>query len=268
VEVVDGDQARLILTPPLSDDLAQIEVGIAAAVFRDEAMIADFNGGDVYVATAKRVFKHQIQDEDLRLSDREFREKYPQLRDQSKPLVLGIIYGKTVHGIAIDLKISRGEAQSLWDTFRSLYPILCDGMERARTQSIRRGYAYISGLRRFRAGTGSPTPHEERGMGNAYVQGTAALVFFDAGNRLQHLYRQHGARLIIPVHDAFVFGASVDRVQEVAELTRSVLVGTVQEWFPDLQPRAQVNIAHPECWNHEGNHDSVERFIADPMVEI
>ena len=111
-------------------DLAQIEVGIAAAVFRDEAMIADFNGGDVYVATAKRVFKHQILDEDLRLSDREFREKYPQLRDQSKPLVLGIIYGKTVHGIAIDLKISRGEAQSLWDTFRSLYPILCDGMER------------------------------------------------------------------------------------------------------------------------------------------
>ena len=105
----------------------------------------------------------------------------------------------------------------------------CDGMERARVQSIRRGYAYISGLRRFRAGTGSPTPHEERGMGNAYVQGTAALVFFDAGNRLQHLYRQHGAWLIIPVHDAFVFEAPVDRVQEVAELTMSVLVRTVQE---------------------------------------
>ena len=62
-------------------DLAQIEVGIAAAVFRDEAMIADFNGGDVYVATAKRVFKHQILDEDLRLSDREFREKYPRWRN-------------------------------------------------------------------------------------------------------------------------------------------------------------------------------------------
>ena len=105
-------------------------------------------------------------------------------------------------------------------------------------------------------------------MGNAYVQGTAAMVFFDAGNRLQHLYRHHGARLIIPVHDAFVFEAPVDRVQEVAELTESVLVRTVQEWFPDLLPRTKVNIAHPECWNHEGNHDSVERFIAVPMVEI
>ena len=89
-------------------------------------------------------------------------------------------------------------------------------------------------------------------MGNAYVQGTAALVFFDAGNRLQHLYRQHGARLIIPVHDAFVFEAPVDRVREVAELTRSVLVRTVQEWFPDLQPRAQVNIGIPNAGTTRG----------------
>ena len=54
------------------------------------------------------------------------------------------------------------------------------------------------------------TPHEERGLGNSYVQGTAALVFFDAGNRLRRLYRRHGARLIIPVHDAFVFEAPLD----------------------------------------------------------
>ena len=78
--------------------------------------------------------------------------------------------------------------------------------------SIRRGYAYISGLRRFRAGRGPSTPHEERGLGNSYVQGTAALVFFDAGNRLRQLYRRHGARLIIPVHDAFVFEAPLDQL--------------------------------------------------------
>ena len=98
-------------------------------------------------------------------------------------------------------------------------------------------------------------------MGNAYVQGTAALVFFDAGNRLRRLYRQHRARLIIPVHDAFVFEAPMDGVAEVAELTESVLVRTVQEWFPELRPRTKANITHPECWNHEGHHDSVEQFI-------
>jgi DNA polymerase I-like protein with 3'-5' exonuclease and polymerase domains len=183
-------------------------------------------------------------------------------------LVLGIIYGKTVYGIALDLGIGRREAQQLWDSFRQLYPTLCEGMERARTGSIRRGYAYISGLRRFRVGSGPSTPHEERGLGNSYVQGTAALVFFDAGNRLRPLYCRHGARLIIPVHDAFVFEAPLDELASVAELTRSVLIQTVQEWFPDLRARAEINIKYPECWNHEEHRDSVERFVENPMLEL
>jgi DNA polymerase-1 len=248
-------------------DLEQIEVGLAAAVFRDEAMIADFNVGDVYVAMARRIFAGQIDPGDAGLGEREFQDKYPELRKRAKPLVLGIIYGKTIPGIALDLGIKLPEARALWDAFRRLYPTVCEGMERARVQSIRRGYAYISGLRRFRAGAGTATAHEERGMGNAYVQGTAALVFFDAGNRLRRLYRQHRARLILPVHDAFVFEAPLGRVADVAELTRSVLIRTVQEWFPELRPRAKVNIAHAACWNHEGHHDSVARFVADPMLE-
>jgi hypothetical protein len=46
------------------------------------------------------------------------------------------------------------------------------------------------------------------------------------------------------------------------------MVMTVQEWFPDLRPRVEVNIAHPECWNYEGNHDSLELFAADPMFKL
>jgi DNA polymerase-1 len=249
-------------------DLSQIEVGIATGLFRDAALIADFNAGDVYAAMAQRIFAGQIPPEDAKLGWREFKAKYPALRDRTKPLVLGIIYGKTVHGIALDLGIGRREAQRLWDSFRQLYPTLCGGMDRARTGSIRRGYAYISGLRRFRAGRGPSTPHEERGLGNAYVQGTAALVFFDAGNRLRRLYRRHGARLIIPVHDAFVFEAPLDAIDGVAELTRSVLIRTVEEWFPELQARADINIKFPERWNHEGHRDSVERFLENPMLEL
>ena len=215
-------------------------------------MIADFNVGDVYVAMARRIFAGQIDPGDVGLGEREFQDKYPELRKRAKPLVLGIIYGKTIPGIALDLGIKLPEARALWDTFRRLYPTVCEGMERARVQSIRRGYAYISGLRRFRAGAGTAAAHEERGMGNAYVQGTAALVFFDAGNRLRRLYRQHHARLIIPVHDAFVFEAPLDRVADVAELTRSVLIRTVQEWFPELRPRAKINIAHADVLEPRG----------------
>jgi DNA polymerase-1 len=249
-------------------DLSQIEVGIAAAVFRDEALIADFNAGDVYAGMAKRIFAGEIPPEDRGLDCREFKARYPELRNRTKPLVLGIIYGKGVASLALDLGISRPEAKGLWESFRSLYPALCDRMDRARSDSARRGYAYISGLRRFRAGSGPATPHEKRGLGNAYIQGTAALVFFDAGNRLRRLYRQYGARLILPVHDSFVFEAPLEHIKEVAELTKSVMIQTVQEWFPDLRPRAEINIKHPECWNYEGHHDSVERFLEDPMREL
>ena len=71
----------------------------------------------------------------------------------------------------------------------------------------------------------------------------------------------------LPLHDAFVFEAPVDRVVKVAELTESVLVRTSRN-SPDLQPRTKVNIAHPECRNHDGHHDSVKRFIENPMIKF
>jgi hypothetical protein len=46
------------------------------------------------------------------------------------------------------------------------------------------------------------------------------------------------------------------------------MIQTVQEWFPELSPRANKNIAHPECWNYEGNHDSVERIALNPMLQL
>ena len=48
---------------------------------------------------------------------------------------------------------------------------------------------------------------ERNWMTNHPVQGSAAVVFKAAGNRLDRLYRACGARLVVPLHDAFVFEA-------------------------------------------------------------
>ena len=247
---------------------SQIEVAIAAAYFGDKALIRAFNRGDVYIAVAKRVFRHQIPPDDLRLSDKDFKRKYKHLRDAVKPLVLGIIYGKTIPGIASDLKISHQEAAKLWHAFERSYPTICRRMREARQQSVRRGYAYMCGLRRFRAVGADGSAHEQCALGNAYVQGTAGLVFFDAANRLRQLYRRYGAHILLPVHDSIVFEVPLRFLKTVARLTQQVMVQTVREWFPELRPRAEVNISYPACWNHEGNHDSVERFIENPMLRL
>lgn len=101
-------------------------------------------------------------------------------------------------------------------------------------------------------------------MLNHPVQGSAAVVFKVAGNRLDRLYPRHGAKLIVPMHDAYVFEAPIDQLQDVADLTARVMCDAVEEAFPQLRPRVEVNVSHPECWNKDGHADSLERWIEDP----
>ena len=98
-------------------------------------------------------------------------------------------------------------------------------------------------------------------MRNHPVQGSAADAFKLAGIRLDKLYRQYGAKLIIPVHDAYVFEVPLDVLSNVAKLTARVMCESVQELFPNLQPRAEINISHPECWNKEGKADALEQWL-------
>src|SRR5512135_484992 len=74
-----------------------------------------------------------------------------------------------------------------------------------------------------------------------------------------------GEPLILPVHDSLVLEAPLPVLREAAELTRVVLTQTVQERFPEMRPRADVNIKYPGCWNDDGRHDSLERFLEDPL---
>lgn len=101
-------------------------------------------------------------------------------------------------------------------------------------------------------------------MTNYPVQGSAAVVFKAAGNRLDRLYQRHDAWLIIPMHDAYVFEAPIGVLKEVADLTSSVMCWSVQEYFPELHPKVDINIKQPSCWNKDGRADAVERWMEDP----
>ena len=77
-------------------DLAQIEVGIAAAIYHDAALVRMFNTGDAYAAMAQDFFRDRLSEVDRRLPGIEFKRKYPDLRDRMKACTLGIIYGVTL----------------------------------------------------------------------------------------------------------------------------------------------------------------------------
>jgi len=240
-------------------DWSQNEIGIAAAIYGDETLIKMFNTGDVYSAMARHFFVKELPED---LTDQELKDKYPNYRKIMKECTLGILYGMTPYGLAAKLNIKEWVAKSLQARFFEMFPQLQLQLQRLPKLSAIRGYATtISGLRRNRGIIGPPTNWELNWLSNHPIQGSAAVIFKVAGNRLAKLYERYDAHLIIPLHDSFVFEAPLNHLKVVAELTERVMCEAVQEYFPMLKPKAEINISNPDCWN-KGDLDPLGKWLA------
>jgi DNA polymerase-1 len=243
-------------------DWSQVEVGVAAAMYGDDDLVRMFNSGDVYSSMAKHFFREDLPEEDLSLSGNDFKSKHKVMRKQMKSCTLGIVYGITPAGLARTLGTTKVKASELQEKFMAMFPRLQKALILASHCGAIRGYAFtISGLKRYRAKNGEVTRWEKNWLTNHPVQGSAAVVFKAAGNRLDKLYQQYDARIIIPLHDAFIFEAPMNALATVAELTAKAMCATLQEYFPVLRPQVEVNISNPKCWNKDGDGDALDRWI-------
>jgi DNA polymerase-1 len=248
-------------------DLGQIEVMIAAALSGDAGLLAMVNGRDVYSAMARVYFAGEIDPGDLDLPDSDFKRRHRDRRDQMKVYTLAIIYNITAAGLArlLGVEVRRAEAER--SRFLAMFPGLDRALREASAYGAIRGYAELcTGLRRRRARGGRPTAWEENWLRNTPIQGSACVVFKVAGNRLRRRYEHHDARLVLPLHDAFVFECPREHLEAVAGITAEVMRSAVQEYFPALDPRVEVNIEHPGCWNKDGKHRSLELWMDDPAL--
>ena len=123
-----------------------------------------------------------------------------------KIFTLAIIYNITPVGLSRQLGISVQRAADEQAKFLALFPVLDRALREVSAYGAIRGYAQLrTGLRRHRARGGRPTPWEVNWLRNTPIQGSASVVFKVAGNRLRLRYQHYGARLILPLHDAYVF---------------------------------------------------------------
>jgi DNA polymerase-1 len=243
-------------------DWSQKEIGVAAAVYEDDTLLEMFNTGDVYTAMAKHFFKDKLSDTDCLLSDVAFKQQHSDLRNIMKTCTLGILYGMTPPGLAPKLGVSVAEAARLQGSFLDMFPHLQQQLSVAPKHSAVRGYATtMNGLRRNRAQAGQPSRWELNWLSNHPIQGSAAVIFKAAGNRLHQLYKGYDAHIIVPLHDSFVFEAPLTNFATVADLTQRVMCEAIQEYFPALKPRAEVNIINPGCWNKDGKTDRLEQWL-------
>ncbi len=194
----------------LAADYSQIELRIMAHLSGDTGLLQAFAAGlDIHRATAAEVFGSTSE----RVTDNQ--------RRSAKAINFGLIYGMSAFGLAKQLGIERGDAQTYVDLYFQRYPGVKEFMERTREQAHQKGHVEtLFGRRlylpRINARNGQLRAAAERTAINAPMQGTAADIIKRAMIAVDDwlLSERPPVRMIMQVHDELVFEVAGDYAEE------------------------------------------------------
>jgi DNA polymerase-1 len=214
------------IAPPgakiVSADYSQIELRIMAHLSGDENLRRAFSQGeDVHRATAAEVFGMSLE----RVGNDE--------RRVAKVINFGLIYGMSSFGVAQNLGIERGTAQTYIDSYFARYPGVKRYMDETRRRARELGYVETVFGRRLwlpELKSGAPVRRQaaERAAINAPMQGTAADLIKLAMIAVQSWLdaSKLETKLIMQVHDELVLEVPVTELDtvkgRVKELMQSV----------------------------------------------
>ncbi len=196
---------QAFIAPPgyklLAADYSQIELRIMAHLSGDQSLLNAFSEGqDIHRATAAEVFEVALD------------QVTPDLRRSAKAINFGLIYGMSAFGLARQLGLARGEAQSYIDLYFSRYPGVKNYMDNIRVMAAEQGYVEtLMGRRLYlpeiKSRNAARRQYAERTAINAPMQGTAADIIKQAMISVDHWlqHEQVNARIIMQVHDELVF---------------------------------------------------------------
>jgi DNA polymerase-1 len=214
------------IAPPgakiMSADYSQIELRIMAHLSGDENLRRAFREGeDVHLATAAEVFGLPL--------DKVGADE----RRVAKVINFGLIYGMSSFGVAQNLGIDRGTAQTYVDRYFARFPGAKRYMDETRKRAKETGYVETVFGRRLwlpELKSGAPVRRQaaERAAINAPMQGTAADLIKLAMIAVQNFLDKEklGTKLIMQVHDELVLevpDAELEPVKtKIRELMQSV----------------------------------------------
>jgi DNA polymerase-1 len=245
IRTEDGRRIRQAFIAPagfkiLAADYSQIELRIMAHLSGDAGLLAAFHGNqDVHRATAAEVFgvPPELVDANQRRA--------------AKAINFGLMYGMSPWGLARQLGIDRGEAQTYVKRYFERYPGVQAFMNSTREQAHRDGFVetlfgrrlYLTEIHSRNQGLRAGA---ERAAINAPMQGTAAdiikraMIAVDAW--LQSL--DGHARMIMQVHDELVFEVREDRIEKISAGVRERMAGAAELAVPLI-----VDIGTGENWD-------------------
>jgi DNA polymerase I len=224
----------------VSADYSQIELRIMAHLSKDEGMLQAFaNNEDIHRHTAAEIFGVEREAVDN------------EQRRYAKVINFGLIYGMSAFGLAQNLNIERGAAQSYIERYFSRYPGVREYMQNTREIAKQNGYVETYFGRRLwvpeiNSPNGTRRAGAERAAINAPMQGTAAdliklaMIAVDKWLKDEKLNGKNlESKLIMQVHDELVLEVP-DHELELVKTTLPLLMQNVAKL--DVPLLAEVGI--------------------------
>ncbi|CAM3060165.1 DNA polymerase I [Vibrio mytili] len=225
----------------LAVDYSQIELRIMAHLSGDQALLDAFRDGkDIHTATAAEIMGIDIE------------QVSSEQRRRAKAVNFGLIYGMSAFGLAKQLGIPRGEAQTYMDKYFERYPGVMQYMEDTRSTAAEKGYVEtIYGRRLYlpeiKSRNGMRRKAAERAAINAPMQGTAADIIKKAMLLVAEWIQAEGdgrVKLLMQVHDELVFEVEESALSEIESKVQKLM-----ESAAELKVPLVAEAGHGESWD-------------------
>jgi DNA polymerase-1 len=235
---------QAFIAPPghrlLAADYSQIELRIMAHLSGDAGLLQAFAAdADIHQATAAEVFGVELS------------KVGAEQRRSAKAINFGLIYGMSAFGLARQLGIARGAAQSYVDLYFARYPGVKRYMDETRARARRDGYVETVFGRRLhlpeiRSRNRQLQQYAERSAINAPMQGTAADIIKRAMLAVDAwcVRDEVPARLIMQVHDELVLEVRADFAAAAATELQRLMAGAAT-----LRVPLKVDVGSGASWD-------------------
>ncbi|WP_321283409.1 DNA polymerase I [uncultured Vibrio sp.] len=225
----------------LAVDYSQIELRIMAHLSGDQALLDAFREGkDIHAATAAEIMGVGID------------QVSSEQRRRAKAVNFGLIYGMSAFGLAKQLGIPRGEAQTYMDKYFERYPGVMQYMEDTRSAAADQGYVETIFGRRLhlpeiKSRNGMRRKAAERAAINAPMQGTAADIIKKAMLLVDQWIQAEGngrVKLLMQVHDELVFEVEESSLSEIESKVQKLM-----EFAAELKVPLVAEAGHGDNWD-------------------
>jgi len=218
-------------------DFSGEELRVLAEVSKDKRMIDAFNNNyDLHLLTANTVFELSLSDEELIKGSQGHQEairKYSSQRHKAKNGVnFPIVYGTSEYGISKRLGVPVKESKRWIKEFFKLYPGIKEAVNNTVKELEQQEWvATMMGRRRRFPGYNKCNWQEKskirRQAFNHKIQGASADIGKIAGVKLLRYLPEYNAKVVLFVHDEYVFECPKNVAEAFAKKVKEVMENSV-----------------------------------------